>query len=109
MGKSRDDFELERGSGNVYRDLGVVDAQSRQLRAKLAADIMATIRRRKLTQRQAAAETGLSQPDVSRIKNAELGRFTIDRLVDVLQRLDRRVEMKVASARHRAVKALENA
>jgi len=111
MAKSRDDFELERGSGNVYSDLGIPDAQSRQLRAKLAAEIMGVLRRRKLSQRKAAALTGLSQPDISRLNNADLSRFTLDRLVGVLNRLDRRVDLRVgpAKARRRSAKALENA
>ena len=101
-GRTRRELEIERGSGNVYRDLGVPDAQSRQLRVELAVEIMRIIRKRGLSQRQAAEVIGLSQPDVSRLNKADLGRFTIDRLVDVLGRLGRRVEMRVARTRGRA-------
>jgi predicted XRE-type DNA-binding protein len=88
-----EDIELVRGSGNVYRDLGYADAEARQMRAELAAEILGILRERKLTQRKAAEVTGLAQPDISRIKNADLTGFTIDRLVTVLNRLNRHVEI----------------
>jgi predicted XRE-type DNA-binding protein len=88
-----EDIELVRGSGNVYRDLGYADAEARQMRAELAAEILGILRERKLTQRKAAEITELAQPDISRIKNADLTGFTIDRLVTVLNRLNRHVEI----------------
>jgi len=45
--------------------------------------------------RQAHARTGIAAADFSRIRNANLGRFTLDRLVGVLNRLGSRVEVKV--------------
>lgn len=93
-----EDIEIIRGSGNVYRDLGYPDAEARQMRAELAAEIIGILRNRKLSQRQAADITGLAQPDISRIKNADLKGFTIDRLVTVLNRLNRHVEIHVQPA-----------
>ena len=93
-----EDIEIVRGSGNVYRDLGYPDAEARQMRAELAAEIIGILRNRKLSQRQAADITGLAQPDISRIKNADLKGFTIDRLVTVLNRLNRHVEIRVQPA-----------
>ena len=90
-----EEFEIIRGSGNVYHDLGWPDAEARQMRAELAAEIIQELRERGLSQRQAAEITGLAQSDVSRIKNADLKGFTIDRLVTVLNRLNRHVEIRV--------------
>jgi predicted XRE-type DNA-binding protein len=90
-----EDIEIVRGSGNVYQDLGFADAEARQLRAELAAEIIHILRCRKLSQRQAAEITGLAQSDISRIKNADLKGFTIDRLVTVLNRLDQHVFIRV--------------
>ena len=42
--------------------------------------------------------TGVTAADLSRIRNADLGRFTIDRLVRILNALDRRVTVKVSKA-----------
>ncbi|ADE13952.1 conserved hypothetical protein [Nitrosococcus halophilus Nc 4] len=93
-----EEVEIVRGSGNIYRDLGYADAEARQMRAELVAEIIGILRERKLTQRKAADITGLAQPDISRIKNADLKGFTIDRLVTVLNRLNRHVEIRVEPA-----------
>ena len=39
--------------------------------------------------------TGIAAADSSRIRNADLGRFTVDRLISILNRLGSRVEVKV--------------
>ncbi len=98
---TQDGIELVRGSGNVFQDLGFPDAQTRQLRAQLAAEIIGVLRRRDISQREAARLTGLAQADISKIQNAKLKGFTLDRLVTVLARLGRRVEMKVVRERRR--------
>ena len=93
-----EELELIRGSGNVYRDLGWPDAEVRQMRVNLAAEIIRELRERRLSQRKAAELTGLAQPDISRIKNADLKGFTLDRLVTVLNRLNRQIELRVIPA-----------
>lgn len=91
-------IEIVRGSGNVYADMGHPDADARQMKAFLAAEIIAVLDRRRLTVRAAAELTGVTPSDVSNIRNARLGKFTIDRLVRVLNRLDRRVTVSVEKA-----------
>ena len=90
-----DEFEVVRGSGNVFRDLGLPDADREQLRALLAAEIIAVLDQEKLTVRAAEARTGVTAADFSRIRNAKLGRFTIDRLMGILARLGQDVEVSV--------------
>ncbi len=96
-----DELELVRGSGNVFRDLGLANSDKEHLRAQLAAEIIGIVRQRKLTQREAAKLTGLTQAEVSHIKNAKLTGFTIDRMVTVLGKLDRQVKMEVVRPRRR--------
>jgi predicted XRE-type DNA-binding protein len=88
-------LELVPGSGNAFRDLGRENADLEQLKALLAAEIIKVLDRGKLTVRAAHARTGFAAADFSRIRNAELGRFTADRLVSILNRLGSRVEVKV--------------
>jgi len=96
-------FEIVRGSGNVFRDFGDADADLEQLRAGLAARIIRVLDERKLTVRKAGEITGIAAADFSRIRRAKLGRFTIDRLMTILARLDQRVEVTLTfRARHRA-------
>jgi predicted XRE-type DNA-binding protein len=88
-------LEVVRGSGNVFRDLGHTNADSEQLKAILAADIIKALDRDGLSVRAAHARTGIAAADFSRIRNADLGRFTIDRLMSILNRLGSRVEVRV--------------
>ena len=92
---SDDDFELVRGSGNVFADFGDPNAEAEQLKAILAAQIIRVLDARGLTVRAAAELTGTAAADFSRIRRVKLDRFTIDRLMMVLSRLDQRVEVEV--------------
>ena len=85
---SESDFELVEGSGNVFRDLGDPDADLKQAKAILAARIIAVLDERGLSVRKAGALTRFAPADFSRIRNADLGRFTLDRLMRMLAALD---------------------
>lgn len=89
------ELEVIRGSGNVFRDLDLVDADVKQLKALLAAEIIKTLDHEGMTVRAAHARTGIAAADFSRIRNADLGRFTVDRLVGIINRLGARVEIKL--------------
>lgn len=95
---SNDDFELVRGSGNVFSDFGHPNAEAEQLKAVLAAQIIRVLDASGLTVRTAAELTGTAAADFSRIRRAKLNRFTIDRLLMVLARLDQQVEVKARFA-----------
>jgi predicted XRE-type DNA-binding protein len=83
-----------RGTGNVFRDLAQAGAELKQLKALLAAEIVRALDEQHLTVRRAAAVTGQAAADFSRIRNADLARFTVDRLMRTLSLLGR--EMNVA-------------
>ena len=88
-------FDLVEGSGNVFRDFDDPHADLKQAKAVLAARIIAVLDDRKLTVRKAASLTGFAAADFSRIRNADLGRFTLDRLMKMLAALDNRVKVTV--------------
>ena len=88
-------LEVVQGSGNVFRDLGHANADVAQFKAILAAEIIKVLDREGLSVRAAQARTGITAADFSRIRNADLGRFTADRLMSILNRLGARVEVKV--------------
>lgn len=102
-----DDMDIIRGTGNVFRDLGLPDAGREQLRALLAAKIIDVLTERKLTVRAAKEITGVAAADFSRIRNANLGRFTIDRLMTILSSLGQEVEVSVDVHPRRAAAAPE--
>lgn len=98
-----DNTDMIRGSGNLFRDLGHHDADREQLRALLAARIIGVLDERKLTVRAAQEMTGVAAADFSRIRKANLGRFTIDRLMTILAGLGQEVEVTVNVHPRRAV------
>ncbi|MGC2108847.1 MAG: helix-turn-helix transcriptional regulator [Candidatus Korobacteraceae bacterium] len=91
----REKLELVRGSGNVFRDLRHKDADVEQFKSLLAAEIIKILDREELTVREAHARTGVAAADFSRIRNADLTRFTVDRLMSTLNRLGSRIEVKI--------------
>ncbi|MDE0440561.1 MAG: helix-turn-helix transcriptional regulator [Gammaproteobacteria bacterium] len=83
------EFALVEGTGNVFRDLGDPDADLKHAKAILAADIISALDDSGLTVRKAGEATGFAAADYSRVRNANLGRFTIDRLIRMLGALHR--------------------
>lgn len=88
-------LSVTRGSGNVFRDLDYPNADIDQLKAILAAEIIKILDRDALSIRAAHERTGIAAADFSRIRNANLARFTVDRLMSILNRLGSRVEVKI--------------
>src|ERR1700691_913774 len=93
---SDDDFDLVRGSGNVFRDLGRPNAEAEQLKVLLASKIIGVLDAEKMTVRRAHEVTGFAAADFSRVRTAQLGRSTIDRLMAMLSKLDQDVEVSVS-------------
>lgn len=93
--KDDDDMELVHGSGNVFRDLGLPNPNLEQLRAILAARIIGVLDDRQLTIRKAQELTGIAAADFSRIRQVRLERFTVDRLMNILDRLGQDVDVSV--------------
>ena len=91
-----DDMELIHGSGNVFRDFGHPNADLEQARAILAAQIIKALDEQRLSTRDAERLTGISHSEFSRIRNVKLGRFTIDRMIAILGKLDQEVEVNVS-------------
>ena len=90
-----ENLEIMRGTGNVFRDLGHDNADIEQFKAILATEIVKTLDRDQLSVRAAHSRTGIAAADFSRIRNANLGRFTVDRLMSIINRLGSRVEVKI--------------
>jgi len=76
------------GSGNIFADLGLADAEDLRFKAELARQICNRIKKLGLTQMQAAARLGLKQPDVSKLVNGRHAGFSADRLIALLNKLE---------------------
>jgi predicted XRE-type DNA-binding protein len=90
---------FERGSGNVFADLGLENADELLVKAHLAHTINNEIRSRGWTQAEAAERTGLTQPEVSRLGRMKTDGFSQERMQTVLRRLGMDVEIRI---HHRA-------
>ncbi len=99
----REKLEVARGSDNVFRDLGYQNADVEQFKAILAAEIIKALDRMGLSVRGAHRRTGIAAADFSRIRNADLRRFTLDRLMTIINRLGSRVELKIRVRQAEAV------
>ncbi len=92
--QSRDDT-IVRGTKNIFVDLGCLDAAERQARLRLAYALNQVLESRKLSQAEAAAVLGLTQPKVSALRNYKLAGFSVERLMNLLTALDRDVEIVI--------------
>jgi len=99
--------EYRSSSGSVFVDLNLPQADDLLAKAELAAKIIAEIRRRRLTQSQAAAILGIDQPKISALNQGKLSGFSIERLMRLLLVLGRDIEITVKGrAKSRSVARL---
>lgn len=89
-------IDFETGSGNIYADLGLDDAGELYARAQIGYHIYQLLEERQLKQREIAALLGIAQPDVSHLMNGHYSRFTTDKLLDFLKRLNRKVSIRIS-------------
>src|SRR3990167_8923976 len=87
--------KVEMGSGNIFADLGLPDAEAHFLKAQIVSEIYRLTHERKLTQSQAGERMGVSQPEVSRLFKGNFREFSVDRLMGFLPAFDRDIEMVV--------------
>ena len=88
---------IEHGSINVYADLGLPNAEEMHIKAQLAAKIGDIIKRRKLTQVQAAELLGVTQPKLSGLLRGQFRGISEAKMLECLTHLGRDVEIVVKS------------
>ena len=95
-----EDVKIEQSSGNVFKDVGFSDAEAEQalLKADLAFEIYNIIEGRKLTQAKAGKILGVDPSDISRLKNGDFNRFSVERLFTLLNRFNRNIEIRITLA-----------
>lgn len=93
--KKRRAETIVRGSSNVFADLGLPDAEERQTKLRLAYALNTVIDAQRLTQGVAAQRLGLNQPKVSALRNYKLEGFSVERLMTLLNALDRDIEIVI--------------
>lgn len=94
-------MEVYPSSGNVFEDLGLPDSEQLLVKAEITLRIIQAIKRRKLTQIQAAKLLGIDQPTVSDLVCGKLRGFSSDRLFRFLNALGQDVEIVIRTHRSR--------
>jgi len=94
-----DDTTVERGSTNVFADLGFPDADAHLVKAGLVSRIDDIVRDRGLTQTEAGRRMGLSQPDVSRLLRGDFREYSLERLLRLLNALGRDIDIVIRPPR----------
>ena len=87
------------GTREIAREFGLKNADQLLVRSQIGIHVFKILEDRKLKQREIAGVLGIAQPDVSHLMNGHFSRFTTDKLLDFLKRLDRKVTIEVS--RHR--------
>lgn len=87
--------KVEMGSGNIFADLGLADAEAHFLKAQIVSEIYRLANACKLTHAASGKCMGISQPEVSRLFKGHFREYSIERLMGFLATFDRDVEIVV--------------
>lgn len=87
--------KCERGSTNVYKDLGFKNAEEMQAKAILASRIISIINQEQWTQKEAADELGLKQPKISLLCRGQLSGFSLGKLISLLNKLNQDIDIVI--------------
>ncbi len=91
----RNEIEFKKGSGNIFKDLGLTNPEERLTKAKIASMVNGMIEKRELTQEEAGIILGVSQPKISDLSNGRLDDFSLEQLFAFLRALDQDVDIIV--------------
>jgi predicted XRE-type DNA-binding protein len=90
-------IKCEEGSGNVFADLELPDADELHARAKIGFHVYELVKARGLKQREISKLLDIKQPEVSHLMNGHFSRFTTEKLFEFLRRLDRKVTIQITT------------
>ena len=94
-------IKFEKGSGDVFEDLDLPDAEELFLKAKLGFEVFQIIEERKLTQAEAAKILGAKQPEISQLKQGRFNHYSVERLLTFLNQLNRDIEIRIIPSENR--------
>lgn len=98
MALTRNKNSVARGSGNVFADLGLANAEAKQTKVRLAAAINQAIAQRRISQTAAAKLLRINQPKISALSNYRLEGFSVERLMSFLNSLGHDVDIVIRKA-----------
>lgn len=90
-----------RGSGNVFADLGLPNAEEHQLKAALVVQLKRLMAEREITQMETAKLVDMKQPDLSKLLRGHFKLVSVEKLMRMLTAFDQDVEITVRPHRKR--------
>jgi predicted XRE-type DNA-binding protein len=90
------DIEFEKSSGNVFADLDVEDAEELQARAMIGYHVIQLLKDKNMKQKELAEILGVKQAEISHLLNGHFSRFTTDKLLDFLKRMNLKVTIQIS-------------
>lgn len=97
--KKKKKIEYEESSGNVFADLGLENAEELQARAQIGYHLIQLLKEKNMKQRGIATLLGIKQAEVSHLLNGHFSRFTTDKLLEFLKRMDQKVTIQISPHR----------
>lgn len=94
--KKQGNIEFENSSGNVFDDLGIDNAEELQARGMVGFHVVELLKRKDMKQREIAELLGIKQTEVSHLLNGHFSRFTVDKLLDFLKRMNQKVTIQIS-------------
>ena len=95
--KEVEEVSVEIGIGSVYADLGLRDHEEMDTKSDLVIEMSKAVKKKKLTQVQAAEILGISQPKLSELLNGRFRGYSVERLIHFLNKLGQDVDIVVRS------------
>lgn len=89
-------IEHEASSGNVFADLGLEDSEELQARGLIGHHVLQLLKETTLKQRDMAELLGIKQSEVSHLLNGHFSRFSTDKLLDFLKRMNQKVTIRIS-------------
>ncbi|VAX30216.1 hypothetical protein MNBD_NITROSPIRAE01-1322 [hydrothermal vent metagenome] len=99
MKNKKREIEFEESSGNVFADLEIENPEELQARAMIGYHVIQILNKKKLKQRELSTLLNVKQAEVSHLLNGHFSRFTTDKLLDFLKRLNQKVTIQISPHR----------
>ncbi len=92
-------IEFEKSTGNVFADLGIEDAEELQARGLIGYHVIKLLKSKNMKQQKIAELLEIKQSEVSHLLNGHFSRFTVDKLLDFLKRMNQKVTIQISPHR----------
>lgn len=93
------EIEFEKSTGNIFADLGLKKAEELQARGLIGFHVIELLKSKNMKQREIAELLEIKQAEVSHLLNGHFSRFTVDKLLDFLKRMNQKVTIQISPHR----------